>query len=156
MDIVYQKNAEILVFLWASDHVKNGKLFQNVIKVNIFAYAHINIKYFDFSNDFYIFEKERKKSFPEIVDKVIKVINLGFGLGQDLNQVEEIEDSDDVKEAIAEGEMMEDAEQTKTINEVIEEVPIKLTDEELKQKMKASLGMMIEQQALGQLEGGPK
>ena len=55
MDIVYQKNAEILVFLWASDHVKNGKLFQNVIKVNTFAYAHINIKYFDFSNDFYIF-----------------------------------------------------------------------------------------------------
>ena len=59
MDIVYQKNAEILVFLWASGHVKNGKLFQNVIKVNIFAYAHINIKYFDFSNDFYIFETDK-------------------------------------------------------------------------------------------------
>ena len=58
MDIVYQKNAEILVFLWASDHVKNGKLFQNVIKVNTFAYAHINIKYFDFSNDFYIFSRK--------------------------------------------------------------------------------------------------
>ena len=100
--------------------------------------------------------KEKKKSFPEIVDKVIKVINLGFGLGQDLNQVEEIEELDEVREGTAEGEMMEDAEQTKTINEVIEEVPIKLTDEELKQKMKASLGMMIEQQALGQLEGGPK
>ena len=101
--------------------------------------------------------KEKKKSFPDIVDRVIKVINLGFGLGQDyLNQVEVIEESDDVKEATAEGEMMEDAEQTKTINEVIEKVSIKLTDEELKQKMKASLGMMIEQQALGQLEGGPK
>ena len=100
--------------------------------------------------------KERKKSFPEIVDKVIKVINLGFGLGQDLNQVEEIEELDEVREGTAEGEMMEDAEQTKTINEVIEEIPIKLTDEELKQKMKESLGMMIEQQALGQLEGGPK
>ena len=60
--------------------------------------------------------KEKKKSFPEIVDKVIKVINLGFGLGQDLNQVEEIEESDDVKEATAEGEMMEDAEQIITIN----------------------------------------
>ena len=55
MDIVYQKNADFLVFLWASGHIKNGKLFQNVIKVNIFAYAQINIKYFDFSNDFYIF-----------------------------------------------------------------------------------------------------
>ena len=100
--------------------------------------------------------KESKKSFQEVVDKVIKVINLGFGLGQDLNQVEEIEELDEVREGTAEGEMMEDAEQTKTINEVIEEVPIKLTDEELKQKMKASLGMMIEQQALGQLEGGAK
>ena len=100
--------------------------------------------------------KEKKKSFPEIVDKVIKVINLGFGLGQDLNQVEVIEESDDVKEATAEGEMMEDAEQIITINEVIEETPIRLTDEQLKQKMKASLGMMIEQQALGQLEGGAK
>ena len=58
--------------------------------------------------------KERKKSFPEIVDKVIKVINLGFGLGQDLNQVEEIEELDEVREGTAEGEMMEDAEQTKT------------------------------------------
>ena len=58
MDIVNQKNADILVFLWASDHVKNGKLFQNVIKVNTFAYAHINIKYFDFSNDFYIFSRK--------------------------------------------------------------------------------------------------
>ena len=50
MNIVYQKNAEILVFLWAYGCVKNEKLFQNVIKVNIFAYAQ-NIKYFDFSND---------------------------------------------------------------------------------------------------------
>ena len=64
MDIANQKNAEILVFLWASGHVENRKLFQNVIKVNIFAYAHINIKYFDFSNDFYIFETDKviKKS----------------------------------------------------------------------------------------------
>ena len=37
MDIVYQKNAELLVFLLASGHVKNGKLFQYVIKVNIFG-----------------------------------------------------------------------------------------------------------------------
>ena len=59
MDIVYQKNAEILVFLWASGHAKNRKLFQNVIKVNIFAYAHINIKYFDFSNDYYIFKTDK-------------------------------------------------------------------------------------------------
>ena len=28
-------------------------------KGNIFAYAHINIKYFDFSNDFYIFETDK-------------------------------------------------------------------------------------------------
>ena len=39
--------------LWASDHVKNGKLFQNVIKVKIYAYAHMNIKYLDFSKDFW-------------------------------------------------------------------------------------------------------
>ena len=45
--------------LWASGHVKNGKLFQNVIKVNIFAYAHINIKYFDFSNDFSLLEADK-------------------------------------------------------------------------------------------------
>ena len=60
MDFVYQKNAEKFMFLWLDGHVKNGKLFQNVIKVNIFAYAHIQyIKYFDFSNDFYIFETEK-------------------------------------------------------------------------------------------------
>ena len=58
MDIVHQKKVEILVFLRAYGNVKNGKLFQNVIKVNTFAYAHINIKYFDFSNDFYIFSRK--------------------------------------------------------------------------------------------------
>ena len=33
-------------------HVKNGKLFLKVIKVHMYAYEHINIKYFDFLNDF--------------------------------------------------------------------------------------------------------
>ena len=28
-------------------------------KGNIFSYAHINIKYFDFSDDFYIFENDK-------------------------------------------------------------------------------------------------
>ena len=59
MDIVYQKNAVILVLFWAYGHVEYGKLFQNVIEVNIFAYAHIDFKYFDFSNDFYIFETDK-------------------------------------------------------------------------------------------------
>ena len=35
-----------------NDHVKNGKLFSNVIKVHIYAYAYINNKYFDFLNNF--------------------------------------------------------------------------------------------------------
>ena len=59
MDIVHQKKVEILVFLRAYGNVKNGKLFQNVTKVIFFACAHLNTKYFDFSNDFYIFETDK-------------------------------------------------------------------------------------------------
>ena len=40
----------------SNGHVKNGKLFLNVIKVHIYAYAHINIKYFDFLNDIWPLE----------------------------------------------------------------------------------------------------
>ena len=36
----------------SNGHVKNGKLFLNVINVHIYAYAHIDIKCFDFLNDF--------------------------------------------------------------------------------------------------------
>ena len=36
----------------------------------------------------------------------------------------------------------------------VEEAPVKLTEEELKKKMKSSLEFMIEQQALGQMETG--
>ena len=37
-------------------HVKNRKLFLTAIKVHIYAYAHINIKYFDFLNDIWPLE----------------------------------------------------------------------------------------------------
>ena len=103
--------------------------------------------------------QHRRKSFPAMVDKVIKVIHLGLGLGEDLSQVEEIDEPYvEDKDETAEEEIIEETEESKETEEkkpeVIEEVPVKLTDEELKQKMKASLGFMIEQQALGQLEEG--
>ena len=41
MNIVYQKNAVILVFLQVFGHAKNQKTFLNVIKVYIKAYEHI-------------------------------------------------------------------------------------------------------------------
>ena len=41
---------------------KNGKKSLNVKKVNVYAYAHKKIKYFDFSNDFWLLE----------IDQVIK------------------------------------------------------------------------------------
>ena len=103
--------------------------------------------------------QHRRKSFPAIVDKVIKVIHLGLGLGEELSQVKEIDEHDgNPKEETADEEMKEDVEDSTEVEEkkpeAMEEAPVKLTDEELKQKMKASLGFLIEQQALGQLEDG--
>ena len=60
MDIVYQKNAEILVFLWASGHVKNGKLFQNVIKVNIFAFLSLGGVFLGVKNNSKNFGNKKK------------------------------------------------------------------------------------------------
>ena len=56
MDIVYQKSAEFLVFLWVMAMSRMENFFLNVIKVHIYAYAHINIKYFDFLNDIWPLE----------------------------------------------------------------------------------------------------
>ena len=57
--IVFMKNGEILVFLSAYSYVKNGKKSLNVIKVNIYAYAHRKIKCFDFLNDFQLLEADK-------------------------------------------------------------------------------------------------
>ena len=59
MNIFYQKNAENFVFLWVYGHIKNGKLFSNVIEVNTHEYALMTVKYFDFSNDFWHFETDK-------------------------------------------------------------------------------------------------
>ena len=47
----FSEKCRIFGVFMSNGLVKNRKLFLYVIKVHIYAYAHINIKYFDFLND---------------------------------------------------------------------------------------------------------
>ena len=55
-------------FFWGHPVKKMQKILWNVIKVKIYAYAHMNIKYLDFSKDFWTFG----------IDKVMKIQENGI------------------------------------------------------------------------------
>ena len=44
MDIVCQKKCRNFCVLRVDGHIKNGKMFFNIRKDNIYAYAHMNTK----------------------------------------------------------------------------------------------------------------
>ena len=107
-------------------------------------------------------EVKRRLHFQEVVENVMKVIHLQHGL----MAVNEDVDNDPQEEAEVKNESTEhkscqendlkpiEEESQKEAEKPVEEAPVKLTEEELKKKMKSSLEFMIEQQALGQMETG--
>ena len=111
-------------------------------------------------------EEETGRRFPRVVEKLIKVLStqIGFATGDNTsviedekeNDEEEKENDEEEKETENSGETeMEEDTPVKTHVDIFEPETMvqerKMSDAEIKQKMKLDLEAMIEKQVLGQM-----
>ena len=96
--------------------------------------------------------QETKRKFPRAVESVLKILQSQsvFSFKEKLEEAEEKGESNEEPTTNVE-EVFETEDNTEETKLEPQE-QVKLSDEELKQKMKASLGLLIEQQAIGQME----
>ena len=96
--------------------------------------------------------QETKGKFPRAVESVLKILQSQsvFSFKEKLEEAEEKGESNEEPTTNVE-EVFETEDNTEETKLEPQE-QVKLSDEELKQKMKASLGLLIEQQAIGQME----